>query len=607
MSSDVRLEAKIVLPSDNTIDLTANPDCGQVAADPSPDHHTAYELYFREQRPFFIEGNNTLNFPIAFDNNNLFYSRRIGRPPQSGPVTDINSDDGVNEYIKPNGRTTILGAAKLTGKNKKGFSWGLLESVTSREYSEIDSLGNKRTQITEPSTNYFVMRAQQDINKGNTLIGGMFTATNRKLDDARLEWLHKNAYSGGIDFVHHWKKREYYISTKFLMSHVEGSKESISNTQLSSERFFQRPDNHHTEFDPNRKSLTGTGGQFIVGKKSGNLVSDLGVTWQSPELELNDIGFLPQTDNISQWFWMQYRILKPKGNTRSQRFNINQWHEWDFGGRSLSSGYNINAHAEFKNLWESGGGITYRSFRASNADLRGGPTIEYPGMLYYWGYVGTDSRKKFYVMLNPEYGVGMKNYSREFYLNFRMTFRPFNALNISFAPTYSTNKNEMQYVETADANGQPRYVVGRIDQTTIRLVMRATYMLTPNLSIQYYGQPFGTSGHYSKFKSITNASASEYASRFMPLSPTSINNTYWIDENNDGTQDYSFGRPDFNFGQFRSNMVMRWEYIPGSTFFLVWTRERNGAFYDSHPEHKDYSFNFDQKGHNIFLLKFTLT
>ncbi len=604
-SADMGLDAKIGITSDITLDLTVNPDFGQVEADPSQVNLTAFELYFREQRPFFIEGNNTLNFPIAFDNNNLFYSRRIGRQPQVGAETDVNSDDGVNEYVKPNGGTTILGAAKLTGKNKKGFSWGLLETVTSREYAEIDSLGNTRKQITEPLTNYFVMRAQQDINKGNTLVGGMFTATNRKLDDARLNLLHKNAYSGGVDFVHHWKKREYYVSTKFLMSHVEGNEEAISNTQLSSERFFQRPDNNHTEYDPTLKSLTGTGGQFIIGKKSGDLVTDLGVTWQSPELELNDVGFLPQTDNINQWLWMQYRILKPKGITRSQRFNFNQWHDWDFGGRSLSNGYNVNAHAEWKNLWQSGGGVTYRNFRASNADLRGGPTINYPGMFYYWFYVSTDNRKKFYVNLNPELGLGKENYAKELYINLRMTYRPINALNISLEPTYSSNQNEMQYVTTSDVSGEPRYVVGRIDQSTIRLVIRATYMLTPNLSIQYYGQPFGTAGEYSKFKSITDPRAAEYASRYAALSPTLSADQYWVDENNDNAYDYSFGKPDFNFGQFRSNMVMRWEYIPGSTFFLVWTRERNGAFYASDPNHKNYSFEFNEKGHNIFLMKYT--
>jgi hypothetical protein len=604
-AADVGLDAKIGLTSDITLDLTVNPDFGQVEADPSQVNLTAFELYFREQRPFFIEGNNTLNFPVAFDNNNLFYSRRVGRQPQGWVDTDRSGADGVNEYVKRIGGTTILGAAKLTGKNKKGFSWGLMESVTANEYAEIDSLGYKRKELVEPMTNYFVMRAQQDINKGNTLIGGMFTATNRKLDEPRLNWLHKEAYSAGVDFVHHWKKREYYISTKAIMSHVKGSTEAISNTQLSSERFFQRPDNDHTEFDPNRKSLTGTGGQFIIGKKSGNLVSDLGVTWTSPGLELNDVGFLPQTDNINQWFWMQYRILKPKGITRSRRYNINQWHDWDFGGRSLSNGYNVNAHAEFKNMWQSGGGVTYRNFRASNADLRGGPTIRYPGMNYFWWYFSTDNRKKFYVMLSPELGMGHEQFAREFYLDFRMTWRPINALNISVNPSYSLNRNEMQYVTTTESGGQPRYIVGRIDQNTIRMVIRATYMLTPNLSIQYYGQPFGTAGRYSKFKSVTNASASEYGSRFVSLNPTLSADAYWVDENNDAVQDYSFGRPDFNFGQFRSNMVVRWEYIPGSTFFLVWTQERNGAFYDNHPEHDKYSFDFNQKGHNIFLMKFT--
>jgi hypothetical protein len=604
-AADVGLDAKIGVTSDITLDLTVNPDFGQVEADPSQVNLTAFELYFREQRPFFNEGSNTLNFPVAFDNNNLFYSRRVGRQPQGWVDTDPTGDDQVNEYVKPVNRTTILGAAKLTGKNKKGFSWGLMETVTAREFAEVDSLGYKRKLQVEPMTNYFVMRAQQDIDKGNTLIGGMFTATNRKLDDPRMNWLHKEAYSGGIDFVHHWKKREYYISTKAMMSHVNGSKEAISNTQLSSERFFQRPDNHHTEYDPNRKSLTGMGGQFIIGKKSGNLVSDLGVTWMSPGLELNDVGFLPQTDNVNQWFWMQYRVLKPKGITRSRRYNINQWHDWDFGGRSLSNGYNVNAHAEFKNMWQSGGGVTYRNFRASNADLRGGPTIRYPGMNYFWWYFSTDNRKKFFVMLNPEIGLGHEKYSREFYLDFRITWRPINALNISLNPSYSSNKNEMQYVTTSDANGQPRYVVGRIDQNTIRMVIRATYMLTPNLSIQYYGQPFGTAGRYSKFKSITNANAAEYSGRYVSLNPTFSADAYWVDENNDNVQDYSFGRPDFNFGQFRSNMVMRWEYIPGSTFFLVWTQERNGAFYDSHPDHEKYSFDFNQKGHNIFLMKFT--
>ncbi len=606
---DVGLDAKIGLTSDITLDLTVNPDFGQVEADPSQVNLTAFELFFREQRPFFTEGNNTLNFPLNDnDANNLFYSRRVGRRPQREVDTDESGDDGVNEYVKPNNRTTILGAAKLSGKNKKGFSWGLLEALTANEYAEIDSLGYRTQQMIEPLTNYMVGRAQQDINKGNSIVGAMFTATNRKLDDPKLQWLHTDAYAGGIDFTHHWRERKYYIGGKALMSYVKGSREAIAETQQSSERYFQRPDNDHTEFNPDRKSLTGTGGQLVLGKRSGDIVSNLSVSWQSPELSLNDIGFLSQTDRVSQAFWMQYRILQPGGIARWQRYNLNQWREYDFGGRPLNIGYNVNAHSQFTNFWQTGGGITYRVLSASNGDLRGGPTVQYPGSTYFWMYIETDRRKKLQVNLNPEMGIGRNDYSRSTSLDLRITYRPVDALNISVSPSLSYNKDQMQYVATSTAGGQDVYVVGRIDQTTARVVVRMTYMLTPNLSLQYYGQPFGTSGKYSNFKKITNPRASAYDERFEPVSASALSLTdeeYSVDANNDGVGDYTFGRPDFNFGQFRSNAVMRWEYIPGSTLFLVWARERNGAFYDNDPAREKYSFDFDEKGHNIFLVKFT--
>jgi hypothetical protein len=605
---DAGLDAKIGITSDITLDLTVNPDFGQVEADPSQVNLSAFELFFQERRPFFTEGNNTLNFPVSQINNNiLFYSRRIGRQPQGWPETDLTGDDQVPEYAEPNGGTTILGAAKLSGKNKKGFSWALLESVTAREYSQIDSLGFNRRQLIEPLTNYFVSRAQQEINKGNTTLGAIFTATNRKIEDARLRWLHDEAYSGGIDFLHHWKQRAYYVSAKAIVSQVKGSEEAITATQLSSERFFQRPDNHHTEFNPDRRSLTGTGGQLIIGKKSGDLISDLGVMWQSPELELNDIGFLSQTDNIMQWFWMQYRILKPAGITRWQRYNINEWREYDFGMKKLNEGYNVNAHWEFKNFWQSGGGVSYQSGSTSNADLRGGPALRYPSAMYYWIYAATDRRKKLSGMINHEFSLGRDKYIRNASVNLDLTYQPVNAFNISVSPSFGWNKNQMQYVTTASSGGEPRYVVAAIDQTTARVTMRMTYMVTPNFSIQYYGQPFGSAGVYSDYKYITDASAGSYYERFTQISPANISataNGFSVDDNRDGMPDYGFGNPDFNFGQFRSNMVLRWEYIPGSTFFLVWSKERNGAFYD-HRGERAYRFDFAEKGHHIFLLKFT--
>jgi hypothetical protein len=607
--SNFGLDAKVGITSDITLDLSVNPDFGQVEADPSQVNLTAFELFFQERRPFFIEGNNILNYSVGFNNNNLFYSRRIGRPPQTAANPDEKGEDNVNEYVKPIGRTTILGAAKLTGKNKKGFSWGLLESVTQKEFAEIDSLGIKRKQAIEPMTNYFVSRAQQDINKGNTIIGGIFTATNRRLDNARLDWLHKSAYSGGVDFLHHWKKRMYYTSGKAFFSYVAGSKDAISLTQLSSERYFQRPDNYHEEYNPNRTSLTGSGGQFMIGKKSGTIVSDLGLIWQSPMLEINDIGYMAQTDYISQWFWMQYRILQPKGITRYQRYNINQWRDFDFGRRNIGAGYNVNAHAQWKNYWNTGGGITYQVFSISNADLRGGPSMRYPGSMDYWWYINSDYRKKLYAEAYFDLFRGLENYQNNNSYNLDLTYRPMNALKITVSSSFAKNMNQLQYVATTDdASGSSHYVVGKIDQVVARVSLRMTYMVTPNISIQYWGQPFGSSGRYSNFKTITDSRASEYTQRFNHIPPSTlslIDNEYHVADGN-GMRDFSFGRPDFNFGQFRSNMVMRWEYIPGSTLFLVWTQESNGGFYDGQsPGHRSYSFDFPNRTHNIYLMKFT--
>jgi hypothetical protein len=607
------LDAKIGITSDITLDLTVNPDFGQVEADPSQVNLTAFELYFQERRPFFIEGSNILNFPVGqLNNNNLFYSRRIGRPPQVVAQTDAGDiDDGVPENVQLNKNSTILGAAKITGKNKKGFSWAVLESYTQREHAEIDSLGYKRKQVIEPATNYLVSRVQQDINKGNTLIGGIFTAVNRSMsgDENLMAILHDEAYTGGIDFTHHWKKRTYYVSGRASMSHVKGTKEAISNTQLSSERFFQRPDNYHKDYDPDRTSLTGTGGQLIIGKKSGNIISDLGVVWQSPEFELNDIGFLAQTDNISQWFWMQYRVQEPKGITRSQRYNINEWREFDFGKRLIASGYNINAHATFKNFWAAGGGITMRVHSVSNGDLRGGPSIRYPGGMYYWSYIESDNRKKLSGEVYTEIFKGNDNYSNNVNLDLEFTYKPINALNLSLSGSYFKNNNQMQWVTSTEED--PKYVVGEIDQTMIRISLRATLMITPNLSIQYWGQPFGMMGKYNNFKTITDSRAAEYENRFMPISPSAMvysDGNYEADLDGNGMRESTFSNPDFNFGQMRSNMVIRWEYIPGSTVFLVWNRERNGSFYEDSQGKKymaGYRWEFPDKPLNIFLIKFT--
>lgn len=608
---NVGIDAKVGITSDITLDVTINPDFGQVEADPSQVNLSAFQLFFREQRPFFIEGNNILDFRVTrseaggpYGNDNLFYSRRIGRRPSYQPSS---LEDTI--YVNQPRNTSILGAAKVTGKNKNGFSWGILEAVTQRQFATLDSLGVRSKEAVEPFTNYFVGRAQQDLNGGETVFGAMFTATNRNLRDDHLNFLHRNAYSAGVDLLHNFAERKYYVSFRGVYSNVNGSEEAISDTQLSSERFYQRPDNNHQEYDSTLTSLTGTGATLNFGKNSGNLVFQTGATYRSPGFETNDLGFLVQSDYITQYTWAGYRFLNPFSVFRSLRVNLNQWNSWDFGGVKTFTAFNTNFHSQFKNFWRLSMGSNRELEIISNADLRGGPSIKYPGSTNWWIWAQTDERKKFVVSYNQWFWWGDDSFGTGRGSNMNIRFQPTNALRVSFRPSFSSSSNALQYVTTFEGESGDDYILANVNNTRYSASFRVNYNFTPNLSLQYWGQPFIARVEYDSFKKVTNPSSESYSDRFHQYSGDQITFTdiYEIDENMDGSIDQTLDNPDFNFMQFRSNMVLRWEYIPGSTLFVVWTQDRTGSSgYDAENDFSHlYTDLFDVKPRNIFLLKYT--
>ncbi len=607
------VDGKIGITSDITLDFTINPDFGQVEADPSQVNLSAFQVYFREQRPFFVEGNNILTFPLtesaaggSFNSDNLFYSRRIGGLPHHYP--DLEDE----EYANAPDNVTILGAVKLTGKNKKGFSWGLLESVTAEETAEIDLHGKRRNLTVEPLTNYLVGRFQQDLSEGKTVFGGMLTAVNRNIDSPHLEFIHREAYSGGLDITHYLKDRKYYLSGNFSMSQVNGTKEAILNTQTASERFFQRPDADYVSVDSSRTSLTGTSGTFKIGKASGDIRFQTGFTWRSPEFAINDAGFLRSSDLLHHYAWGQYRKQQPFSVFRSLVVNLNEYLSFDFGGTNTYRAANTNIHTQFKNFWSLSTGSTLEGASISNADLRGGPGIRYPGGIDVWYNIGSDSRRKLNLELNHYTRWGREGFSRNQEIYGGVAYQPFNALRVSLGANLSFNQNQMQYVATESFGEEARYLTANINQETYGLEMRFTYMMTPNLSLQFWGQPFASRGAYKQFKIVTAPKADAYENSFTILSPQQLsfsetNESYGIDENLDGTVDYEIDNPDFNFVEFRSNMVVRWEYIPGSTLFVVWNQGRS----DLLPVNRSYRMGSLSEGlmdvypHNIFLIKYT--
>jgi len=605
------LDGKIGVTSDLTMNFTVNPDFGQVEADPSVVNLTAYETYYEEKRPFFIEGRNILSFPLMIGDgdlsgDNLFYTRRIGSRPSRSIYP------GSGEFVSMPENTSIIGAFKLTGKTRNGISIGLIDSLTAREYARVSSGGPVTEKQVEPLTNYFGMRLQKDYNQGRTFVGAMATATHRNLSEPSLSFLHQAAYSGGIDFSHTWKNRTYHLVARAVFSQVQGSEEALLRTQTSSLRYFQRPDVTHVTLDPTRRSLSGYGGTAYAAKfGQGHLSYMAGVTWRSPGLELNDMGYQRQADNIMQWLWAAYRIWEPFFIFREVNVNANQWRGWDFSGTNTVDGGNLNLNTQLKNYWSLGAGLNLQIESLSPSALRGGPMLRYPGGWNLWYSVGTDMRQKARVTLMGSQFWGDHDNARQQNYTVSVSYRPNNALDLSLSPSYSLSTRNLQYVQTAPFDPEKRYIMGRIHQETLAVTLRLNFSLTPDLSVQFYGQPFVSAGDYTHFKRITEPRADAYGDRFHTFGDDEItyltdSNLYAVDETGDGQTDYVFGNPNFDFMEFRSNLVVRWEYFPGSALYLVWSQGRTGFGYSGDFTYQeDIRQLFDLPPHNVFLIKFS--
>jgi hypothetical protein len=605
------IDAKIGVTNNMTMDLTINPDFGQVEADPSVVNLSAYETFFTEKRPFFIEGNNITNFGLGIGdggvgNDNLFYSRRIGRQPQVYP--DLKD----NWYADVPSRTNILGAAKLTGKTKDGLSIGIVEAMTAQEKAVIDTIGGRKLATVEPLTNYFVGRIQKDINNGNTLIGGIFTSTNRELDADVKDLLHKAAYTGGIDFTQYFKNKNWMFNLNTAFSLVEGSKKAITNTQESSAHYFQRPGKNYALLDTNRTSLSGAGGRMQIMKQNGHWNFLGAALWKTPGFETNDLGYMRTTDQVLSVIWAGYNQFNPKGFYKSYNINSDFFFINNFGGNWLGGGYEWNANINFKNFWNAWTGGSLNTTQNSTDMLRGGPMMKLPGSVNPRIGFSTDSRKKLVFNVFANGSLGFENSSHNVYSEVSITYKPTNYVAITITPAYNKSYSELQYVTQTQYNGNERYIFASIDQKTISTSFRVNLNISPNLTFQYWGQPFVATGKYYNHKFITSPMAASYHDRYSVYSPDQISydgSQYNVDENVDGKTDYTIEKSDFNVKQFLSNLVVRWEYNPGSTVFLVWSQTRS---YNSDSGQMDFFNNLGDlfnKGknipHNVFLVKFS--
>ncbi|MDN3657606.1 DUF5916 domain-containing protein [Ferruginibacter paludis] len=564
-SSTVGLDAKIGLSSNFTVDLSINPDFGQVEADPSVMNLTAFEPLFEEKRPFFLEGKNIFSFDI--DDLSLFYSRRIGHAPSYMPGL------GPNEYLKMPDNTTILSAAKLSGKTQKGLSVVVLQSLTANERASISTPSGGKKVTVEPLTNYFVGRMQQDYRNGNTVLGGIFTSTNRFFSDPHLNFINHNAFTGGLDLLHQWKDKEFFVDAKVTASNINGSTEAISDLQLSSARYFQRPDAYR--FDSTLTQLSGIGGKIKIGKGSKGLwrySTDL--TFRSPTLELNDIGYMQTADLIKQGNAVSYFVNTPVAVFRTYTIGLKQNNNWDFKGHYLSSDYTLTTYLEFLNRWNVTSALNHISQSLDIRQLRGGEALLIPPSWMESILVKSDFAKKVAFNFQGSYFFENKR-GKYFLVSPGITVQPINTLKLSLNLNYTSNMDQLQYTDAFFSSGKRAPVLARIDQHDLGATFRIDYNITNNLSLQYYGSPFASVGKFNSFKKVVQPKNSIYSNRFQALSTSVLqSDNYLVDDNGDGVTDIIIHNPDFNFYQFRSNFVFRYEYRPGSQLYFVWSNDR---------------------------------
>ena len=576
-------DLKYRIASNLLLNATVNPDFGQVEADPSVLNLSAFETFFNERRPFFVEGKGLFTFNVncvvvvdCSTGEGLFYSRRIGRSPQlTGTYGDESSPTA----------TRILGAAKVTGRLPGGFSLGVLDAVT----DNVRGPGGVAT--LEPTTNYGVVRGNQDYNGGNGSVGFIVTGVNRSLDATSEPFLHGSAYSGGLDARHRFAGR-FEVSGSLDFSRVSGTPAAIAQTQRSSVHLYQRPDGPLT-FDSTRTSLAGTNAEVRFAKVGGDrLHFETAYQRRSAGFEINDIGFLRQADQQEWTSWAALAFRKPNRIYQQLRWNFNNWEYWTVAGLPTERAFNSNVHIQFTNRWWLHTGGTLGQLGSTYCDrcARGGPAVRQSPYISPWMSIQGDDRNPLVPSISMNYFRGDGGRSHSINISPELDLKVSSRFTTSLSPSYSHNQDDGQYFGTFEGtDGQQHYTFAHLDQKTLSLTWRLGYTFTPNTSLQVYASPFISKGTYSNVRELASPRALAYDDRYQSYADPAV----------------SADPGGFNFQQFRSNVVFRWEYRPGSTLFLVWSQGREGSanLQGTKSFAGDFGDLFNQRANDTFLVK----
>ena len=579
-----------------TLDATINPDFGQVEADPAVINLSAFETFFEERRPFFVEDARVFDFGLSAGGR-LLYSRRVGRAPQGGaPSGTLFTDMPTN--------ATILGAAKLTGRTSSGLSVGALAAVTGSERGDALLPGNITGDfLVEPRSEFGAASVVKDFRGGASQIGVLGTAMRRDLpSDGSFDWLPSSAFNSGVRFNHQWSDRAWGVFGYLAASQVYGDEAAVTRIQRSSVHYFQRPDATRFALDPTATSIGGRDWRLTVEKRSGEHWT--GSVWAAEVtkgFEVNDLGFSTRTEVLDGGAAVSYREIRPGSVFRNYNVGVRSFHNWShealddtwstdsWQNARTNGNYGFNAFGQFLNYWGAGLNFQWGLPQMSRRQTRGGPMMVLPGSTNVSFNVSSDERKAvafgaFVGFNDTRRGIGGGRI-----LELEMQFRPSDNLTVGVAPRYFTSRSGDQYVTAtgtlpyAPTYGT-RYLFADIEQRNFSMETRVDWTFSPTLTLQLYTQPLLSSGDYISYKQL----AAPETYDFVDLAPTAVSDTLFVDFDGDAAADYSFTDRDFNVRSLIGNAVLRWEYRPGSTIFVVWQRAQDDRAADG-----DFDFSRD--------------
>jgi hypothetical protein len=592
-------DLRMALGDKLTLNATVNPDFGQVEVDPAVVNLSDTETFFGEKRPFFVDGSSTFEFGYGGQSNfwgfgwpgpNFFHSRRIGRGvflPSAPPGGFVDGPSGAH----------ILGAMKLTGKVAGTWNVGGLSAVTARERAQlVDSLGRDWTAEIEPLAFYGVYRAQKEFPQGRQGLGFLATVAARDFDDLALrDARNSSSLAFGADGWVFLDSSKTWVTTGWVgMSRIAGTAARITSVQRNPIHYFQQPDAEHVSVDSSLTSLGGFAARWTLAKQKGASFVNAALGVISPGFDVNDLGFQGSTGVINGHFGAGRSWTKPGKLLRYRELLGAVFVRYDWDLNPNSQGVWGSTYAQFKNYWWTNINVAYNPQTTNNRRTRGGPlTLNLPGVELDLN-LGSDSRKK--LSFNSYGGTYYQEAEQyDWWSGATLNVRPASNVTVSIGPNLSGGRTPAQYIGAykdvippivADPDSL-RYVFASLSRTELSAGIRVNWTFTPKLSLQLYMQPLISAGEFGNFRALRQAGTYEF-DEYTEAAGTYNPARQEVYPDGPGTADtIALESPDFNFRSLRGNAVLRWEYLPGSTLFLVWTHGRQdsdgiGSFRFSH-------------------------